>query len=1372
MILPGVTLAEGGATIAVASSHATAIELCLFDGDTERRIPLTERTGDLWHGVIPGLTPGTRYGLRAHGPWAPEQGHRFNPAKLLLDPYALQIDRPFRLHPAMFGHRDPQALLPDDTDSAAVMPKAIVTAPPATTPDQPAQGPLTPWSRSVIYELHVRGFTMRHPEIPPEQRGTFAGLAHPAAIRHLTTLGVTAVELLPTASWIEERHLHALGLQNHWGYNSVGFLAPDPRLAPGGWAEIRACVAALAASGIETILDVVLNHTGEGDALGPTLSFRGLDNASYYRLQNGAYVNDTGCGNTLALDRPPMLDLAMDSLRAWARFGGVHGFRFDLATTLGRTPEGFAPNAPLLTAISQDPLLRSLKLIAEPWDIGPGGYQLGRFPPAWAEWNDRFRDDTRAFWKGSGALGDLATRLAGSADRFAARHRPSRGVNFITAHDGFTLADLVSHTHKHNAANGEANRDGTDNNLSWNNGTEGATDNPAIRAARTRDQRALLATLLLARGTPMLSMGSELGHSQGGNNNAYAQDNETTWLDWSKAETDLIAFTASLIAARHRHAALHDDHFLTGTPGETPLPDAAWFRPDGTPMQTEDWSGDAVALVLTTATSRVCLACNRGPTQTFTPPPPQDGQIWQTITDSDPPGTNPTGSPPSPDAPLAARSVRLLAEAAAPAGHRASPATPETLARLAAATGIAPDWWEVDGTHHQVSPDTLRALLTAMGLTVGSAGAARNALAEVATLRERQPMPAGKVARHGEAASLALALPEGQTPRRTALTIASADGTTRQHIVSATDGRIERRRAADGRPLTLWHIPLPPLPVGRHRLIRNDRPEQTCALTIAPPSCHLPPAFALGQRRFGLAAQLYSLRRAGDQGIGDFTTLARLATAAAHRGAATVALNPLHALFPTDRNRASPYHPSDRRFLDPILLDLATCDDGLPPPEAAFAPIPGRAVDYNLVWTRKQSVLQHRFADFQALCRRQPAHEAACAFTAYITAAGPALAGFAAFQALAEHHQGPWQSWPAALRDPARALQAADPERVAYHQYLQWQCDRQLARAATGSHLEIGLIRDLAVGSAPDGAEAWAQADRLAQGVSIGAPPDPFSAEGQVWSLPPPNPLTYASHGTEAFAELLTANLRHAGGLRIDHVMGLARLFWVPDGASGRDGAYVASPLTDLLGEVALASQQAHALIVGEDLGTVPDGLRAALTHDNILSYRVLFLEREGHGFAPQAGYPRRAMACVATHDLPTLVGWSRGSDIAERAALGLLSPSATAAAQAERAEERTALAHLLHTPTLDDPIALTVAAHAFVAGTAADLVMAQLDDLALEPTAVNLPGTDRERPNWRRQLAEPIPDLLDSTAARQVLQSFRDAGRTAPIEEQPAVLF
>jgi glycogen operon protein len=602
----GVTLDDAGANVAVFSANATAIELCCFDDAGERevaRYALPERTGDVFHGWVPGIVAGTRYGLRAHGPYAPWDGHRFNPAKLLVDPHAKAIDRAFVLHPAMLGQRPDGSI--DETDSAAVMPKGVVTAP---WPKIPVIRPDRPWSETIVYEMHVRGFTKLHEGVAASARGTFAALAHPSCIAHLKRIGVTSVELLPVDAAIDEPHLRRAGLVNYWGYNSIAWGVPDPKLAPGGMGEVRAAVAALHDAGIEVLLDVVLNHSGEGDANGPTLSLRGLDNATYYRTVPRAhdrYINDSGCGNVLALDRPPVLRLAMDALRTWATDAGVDGFRFDLATTLARRDDGFDPQAPFLAAMAQDPVLRDLKLIAEPWDIGPGGYQVGYFPPNWGEWNDQYRDTVRRFWRGDGGqVGALATRFAGSADLFARRRRPpSRSINFVTAHDGFTLADLVAYARKHNEANAEQNRDGTDNSYSWNHGVEGPASDARIVSARAADVRAMLATLLLSRGTPMLTMGDELGRSQSGNNNAYAQDTALTWLDWSSADESLIAFTTRLATLRREHPALYADTWLTGAAhDEGGAPDVEWLRPDGRPMTGSDWQTSQTLIASLVAT--------------------------------------------------------------------------------------------------------------------------------------------------------------------------------------------------------------------------------------------------------------------------------------------------------------------------------------------------------------------------------------------------------------------------------------------------------------------------------------------------------------------------------------------------------------------------------------------------------------------------------------------------------------------------------------------------------------------------------------------------------------------------------------------------
>ncbi|MCX5519167.1 glycogen debranching protein GlgX [Kaistia defluvii] len=639
----GVTPTATGVNVAVVSGHAEAIHFCLFDatGQIElRRIRLPARSGDVFHGHVDGVKPGDRYGLRADGEWRPKAGQRFNVAKLLVDPYALALDRPFRLADVLFDARR-LGVASDEHDSAGVVPKAIVTS---TAAPQPRLDPPVDWDRQVIYELHVRGFSKLNPAIPEALRGTFAGLGHPASVAHLKRLGVTTVELLPVAAWLDERHLPPLGLTNYWGYNPIAWMAPDPRLAPGGFAEVAAAVAALHEAGIAVILDVVFNHSGESDHLGPTVSMRGLDNAGYYRLDPydpAHYVNDAGTGNILACDRPAVVRMVMDALRTWVERAGVDGFRFDLATTLARRDDGFDPAAPLLAAIDQDPLLRNLILIAEPWDIGRGGYQLGNFPAAWGEWNDRYRDTIRRFFRGDeGMIGDLATRLAGSSDIFALRYRRvNRSINFVTAHDGFTLADLVAHERKQNHANGENNRDGTADNRSWNNGAEGETDDAAIRARRRSNVRALLMALVFSRGTPMLTMGDELGRGQQGNNNAYAQDNALTWLDWAEADRDLIDFASQIIALRAAHPALRDSRPLTGQPivpdGE---PDVGWYGPDGEALDGAGWHAPdartlvAVFAVLTRSgeVDRACLLLHGGTTPIdLRLPPNAGGTSWQ-----------------------------------------------------------------------------------------------------------------------------------------------------------------------------------------------------------------------------------------------------------------------------------------------------------------------------------------------------------------------------------------------------------------------------------------------------------------------------------------------------------------------------------------------------------------------------------------------------------------------------------------------------------------------------------------------------------------------------------------------------------------------
>jgi len=612
----GATVDADGVNFAVFSAHADGIDLCLFDaeGHTElARLPLPARTGDVWHGHLGGAAAGLVYGLRARGPWRPDDGQRFNPHKLLLDPYAREVVGRFEWHDEHFGQRRDAPHLRDERDNAATALKArVVTR--AGPPGELGASPRTPLADTVLYEVHVKSFSKLNPHVPAELRGTYAGLAHAESMAHLKRLGITAVSLLPVHLRIDEERLVKLGLSNHWGYNTLGFFCVEPRLAShaGGITpreEFRQMVQALHAAGIEVILDVVYNHTAESDELGPTLSFRGLDNASFYRLPAGSrwhYENHAGCGNTLDVRQPAVRQLVLDSLRFWAGEMGVDGFRFDLAPVLGRGDHGFERDGPFFTALMQDPLLGPLKMIAEPWDIGPGGYQVGGFARGWLEWNDHFRDASRTFWLqppgSAGAAGtraDFARRLCGSADLFQHdRREPAASVNYVVSHDGFTLRDLVTYTHRRNEANGENNRDGHGHNLGTNCGAEGPSDDPTVNARRARLQRALLAVTLLAQGTPMLCAGDEGGHSQRGNNNPYCQDNETTWIDWAAADPDLTEFTAAVIGLR-RQLLPFANRWYSGLTDPLGLHDLFWLDPHGQPLADSAWHD----------TNARCFAC-------------------------------------------------------------------------------------------------------------------------------------------------------------------------------------------------------------------------------------------------------------------------------------------------------------------------------------------------------------------------------------------------------------------------------------------------------------------------------------------------------------------------------------------------------------------------------------------------------------------------------------------------------------------------------------------------------------------------------------------------------------------------------------------
>jgi len=681
----GATYDGVGTNFAIYSEVAERVEVCLFDADgAETGVALPEVDGFVWHGYLPGIGPGQRYGFRVHGPYDPKAGLRCNPHKLLLDPYAKAVEGDIDWDESLFGYvlGDPDRM--SERDSAPHLPKCVVANPYFEWGDD--RPPRRPYHETLIYEAHVRGLTIRHPDVPDELRGTYAGIAHPAIIEHLTKLGVTAIELMPVHQFIHDHGLVERGLRNYWGYNTIGFMAPHHGYAASRQSgqqvpEFKAMVKALHAAGIEVILDVVYNHTAEGNHLGPTLSFRGIDNPSYYRLvedQPQYYMDYTGTGNSLNVRNPYAMQLLMDSLRYWVLEMHVDGFRFDLAAALAREFYDVDRLSTFFEVVQQDPVVSQVKLIAEPWDVGPGGYQVGNFPPLWTEWNGRYRDTVRDFWRGEpGTLAELASRISGSADLYQDDgRRPVASINFVTCHDGFTLLDLVSYNEKHNEANGEGNRDGESHNRSWNCGAEGPTDNPDINALRAKQRRNFLTTLLLSQGTPMLSHGDELGRSQRGNNNGYCQDNEVTWVDWANADTELIEFVAILSKFRAEHPLFRRRRFFDGRPvrraAGMPLPDLAWFTPDAREMTEDDWEADfgrCVGLFLngdgirerdarggqiTDDSFLLCFNAHHEPVE-FTLPPPEYGASWRAVIATDVPDVA--------DAPLADAGSRVIVPA-------------------------------------------------------------------------------------------------------------------------------------------------------------------------------------------------------------------------------------------------------------------------------------------------------------------------------------------------------------------------------------------------------------------------------------------------------------------------------------------------------------------------------------------------------------------------------------------------------------------------------------------------------------------------------------------------------------------------------------
>ncbi|HEX7477479.1 MAG TPA: glycogen debranching protein GlgX [Polyangiales bacterium] len=1389
-VLPGRPGPQGahwdgaGTNFTLYSEHATGVDLCLFDDAQHQcaRVALPARTGNLWHGYVPGVGPGQRYGYRVHGPYAPEQGHRFNPSKLLLDPYARAVDRPTVWHELLHGYNagDTHDGTLDARDSAEVAARSVVVDP--SFDWQGDAPPAHAWRDSVVYECHVKGLTKLHPQLPPELRGTYLGLASAPVIEHLLSLGVTAVELMPVQQTYSERFLIERGLRNYWGYNTLAFFAPDVRFCSSGVlgqqvSELQTMVRALHRAGLEVILDVVYNHTGEADPLGPTLCLRGIDNAVYYRLDPTdlrRHVDTTGCGNSLNFAHPQTLRLVMDSLRYWVQQLHVDGFRFDLAPSLARHADALQLRAGFFAALAQDPVLASVKLIAEPWDVGPGSPCTGGFDHPVVEWNDRYRDDVRRYFRGdSGQRGRLATRLSGSADLFGAGGRgPTASLNYVTSHDGFSLRDLVSYERKHNLDNGWEQRDGNDNESSRNWGAEGPTDRKDVIERREQVARALLATLACSAGVPMLRQGDELGQTQHGNNNAYGQDNSTTWLDWSQAEParQWLAFARRAFGLRAQLAALRPVAHWSGR-YEHGRKDVTWLRSDGTELGERDWSDSeqrALGMwvsgdVLDEAATSVLVLINGGEQDVRFTLPRTAADGWESLLDTAQP-TAAVRPVPEHEVLLCAHSVQVLqgqAQARAERGRDGRSA----LRSLAEACGIVPSYLAYDGSQRAVDDDTRVLLLAAMGLPAQTEARAREQLQRV--LAERTP--------------------EGIEPVRVLPAGSDALAELRVRVSAARERRVDYRleltredgsRASSEGSLhvvgALLRIPLlpalAPLACGYHRLrcqLQGALALDATQDLIVTPRSGFRASQALGESRaFGVISHFYALHNERGFGVGDLADLNHVVRLAADGGADFVGMQPLHAV---DNSAAivSPYYPLSRIYRNPIYLDVASVPE-LASCKSAQALLRDKAfahaleqlrgkprLDYAASWAAKRTLLLLLHREFVEQHQGKGSARAQ-QYAAFVAEHGQALQDFATFCALGERAGGvrspcvDFHRLPVELRDARGAAVAQARAELAselsLHCYLQFELDRQLGAtqdAARAAGMRLGLYGDLAVGNAAGSSDVWSMPQLFASGVSLGAPADAYSADGQSWGLLPLVPSALRADRYRYFSALCRQAMRHHGMLRIDHVMGLLRQFWVPDGALATQGAYVRFPFEDLVGILALESERARTVIIGEDLGLVPDGLRERMHELGMLRSQVMYFEREHDGrFVAPEHYAPDALASVNTHDLPPVAGYWQAGDLTQIRELGGFSePRSFEAALMQRQEAKRRLIELLVQQGLlsqgeeQSLPALVAAVYRLLARSQATLVGVCLDDLCLESEALNTPGfAVPHAPSWARR--------------------------------------
>lgn len=1272
----GPTVLEGGVNFALFSAHASAVTLCLFSKTGKReiaKIPLTAKTGDIWHGHVEGLEAGQLYGYRVDGPYAPHQGHRFNANKLLIDPYAKELFGDFVLNDALYGYDINSAdkdLSFDTKDSAPFVPKCVVGETLFEWNDDAL--PNRDLSDTIIYECHIKGATMLNKCVPKRKRGTAEGLSSPAMITHLKKLGVTAIEIMPLQSFFSEPRLLEMGLTNYWGYNPVNYFAPhNAYLGPAKSASIQTMVQALHKAGIEVILDVVYNHTAESWELGPTLCYRGLDNKSYYHLKEDErfYENYTGCGNSLNMENPAVLDLTITSLRYWVETYHIDGFRFDLGPTMGRNPRDFDRKAPFFTQLINDPVLSKVKLIAEPWDIGPKGYQLGGFPQGWSEWNDQYRDTVRSFWRGdSGAHKDLAGRLLGSANNFDHDGRgPMSSVNFITSHDGFTLQDVVSFNDKHNHANGEDNRDGHGHNLSDNMGIEGPANDPIIIGNRHRRKINMLATLLLSQGVPMLLAGDEFGQSQNGNNNAYCQDNEITWLNWDRRDQSLTELVTKLISLRQKFVHFRGIEFLHGeTIKASKAQNVVWLDKFGKTLTSGGWDvADHTAFGMMLSVKNhgsVLVIFNRAHDSDFILP---SGDDWTLEFASAPAKIN------NGKCDIARESIALLSSATL--------ALPQDIAAKhfeeeAEKAGIISEFWDISGQHHVASLETKRAILNAI------------------------------------------------------------EGPFRHQAKCETDNAVN-------------------LVYGAQYLREQGGV-------------------------WGVTAALYGLKSARNWGIGDFEDLASFAEKMGGEGADFIGINPVHALFPSKAELYAPYSPSSRDFLNimhiaPDRLPELVPDDLIPFHSDIDKARDAEFVDYKAVYALKFKAFELAYARFIALHKSHPRRKT---FDEFVKREGDPLRLNAIFDVIFETlpedkktYQG-YKNFPKALQAPNSAAMQdfakTHADRIEFYIYLQWNAQNQLAGAqerAKAAGMSIGLYLDFAVGVVPGGADVWRNQQAYARDISLGAPGDAANPNGQIWNLVPFDPHKLAANNFEPYRSSLRRIMQQAGAVRIDHVLGHMQSFWIPTGKSTDHlgGAYIRYPLHGLLGMIAEESQTAKCIIIGEDLGTIPDGLRDTMRNHELMGCGISLIERNSDGSLIDFSSVRElSLTAFSNHDFPTLAGFWEGTDFEWRAALKIASDVQALNAERERREnDKAFLAQSAgYKSSSDKALTPELAAKLYHAlGRSPALAVAvQLEDLLMQTAQPNVPGTTKEQPNWRRKYRANIESIENHPSAKIIRSAIK----------------